>query len=179
MNKVKMMMELVHGQAHQKPEHSEMSAASALMTIPGSKVDALRDHVNRLHAERGAAVLAAKKSREEQGFKSVAFQLDWQHVEDMTRAIVHYEAQLEKALAEVRDVPAWRDPAVDMPDDDISVIGRFESEDYPVYATLHDEHGWGPADGCGGTYTDKLTGWMHIHEAAEILDAARKVVPHA
>jgi Lar family restriction alleviation protein len=83
---------------------------------------------------------------------------------------------LEAVRVELDGVKAWRDPAVEMPDDDISVIGRFESEDYPVYATLHDEHGWGPADGCGGTYTDKLTGWMHIHEAAEILDAARKEV---
>lgn len=81
--------------------------------------------------------------------------------------------------ADKRAQSAWRDPAVELPDDDITVICRFESEDYPVYPASHDEHGWG--DGCGsvGTYTDKVIGWMHIHEAAEILDAARKAVAHA
>jgi len=77
----------------------KLSAVSALMGGHGITVVALREHVRRLHAERGGAVLDAKKSREEQGFKSAAFQLDWQHVEDLTRAIVHYESELEKALA--------------------------------------------------------------------------------
>lgn len=204
-NEVKMMMEMVHGKAHEQtvgdacraviengtatlsPDIVErlgkvkLSAVSALMAVPGGTVESLREHVNRLHSERGEAVLDAKKSREEQGFKSAAFQLDWKHVEDLTRSIVHYEAELEKALAGTRKVPAWRDPAVEMPDDDITVICRFESEDYPVYPASHDEHGWG--DGCGscGTYTDKVTGWLHIHEAAMILDGAwkRKAVAHA
>ncbi len=81
---------------------SSGNGMDALLSVPASTVESIRAHVNRLHAERGEAVLGAKKSREEQGFKSAAFQLDWKHVEDLTRAIVHYEAELEKTLADHR-----------------------------------------------------------------------------
>ena len=46
----------------------------ALLSVPSNMVESMRAHVNRLHAKRGEAVLDAKKSREEQGFKSASFQ---------------------------------------------------------------------------------------------------------
>ena len=71
----------------------------ALLSVPSDTVESLRARIDRLHAERGATVLEAKKAREEQGYASAAFQLDWAHVEHLTDAILHYEAELEKLSA--------------------------------------------------------------------------------
>lgn len=154
----------------------KLSAVSALMAVPGGTVDALREHVNRLHAERGEAVLDAKKSREEQGFKSAAFQLDWKHVEDLTRAIVHYEAELEKALKAEGDktVPLLRAPETEMPDDGFHVLAVTDDEAESVVLAYHDEEGWLEVDGCSAV-EGSVVGWCWQDEAAEVL---RKAVRH-
>jgi len=99
----------------------------ALLSVPADTVESLRAHVNRLHAERGVAVLGAKKSREEQGFKSAAFQMDWAHVENLTGAIVHYEAELEKAVANNGETPLKRAAVAAM--DLFDVIDKLGDED--------------------------------------------------
>lgn len=146
-------------------------------------IDELRSKINRLHAERGAAVIEAKKAREEQGFKSAAFQLDWEHIEDLTRAIVHYEAELERALAarggaeDAERAPLLRDPEKENPDDLITVIVVTDNAERYVANAYRDEEGWldelndDPMDG-------SIIGWCHQEEAAEVLKAATREVRH-
>lgn len=64
---------------------------------------------------------------------------------------------------------AWRKPA-DLPDDDISVLIRVESDEDPVTCGFHSDGAW-----CSfeiGVIDAPVTGWMHLHDAARILDAA-------
>lgn len=61
---------------------------------------------------------------------------------------------------------AWK---TDLPDSDIDVIVRMDSEDYPVGTASHNGEEWIAPDGFACEYP--VTGWLHIHEAAAILDA--------
>ena len=148
----------------------------ALLSVPANTVESLWAHVNRLHAERGVAVLEAKRSREEQGFKSAAFQLDWAHVKNLTGAITHYEAELEKELkAEAHSViPMLRDPEVEMPDDGFHVVAVTDDEADSVILAYHDGGQWLELDG-DAVMDGSVVGWCWQDEAAEVL---KKAVRH-
>jgi len=64
---------------------------------------------------------------------------------------------------------AWRDPAVEMPDDDVAVLIRRNDPGCPISRACHDGNGWWPAEDVDAA--QDVTGWMQLHEAARILDA--------
>jgi hypothetical protein len=64
-------------------------------------------------------------------------------------------------------VKNWNDPK-DLPDDDMEVLVRIDSEDYPIAPAVLDE-GWRFMP-MGGLILQKIIGWMHVHDAATILD---------
>lgn len=74
--------------------------------------------------------------------------------------------------AKLRSV--WRDPAKEMPDDEIAVLVRRESAECPVSRACHDENGWWPAEDI--VAAEDVVGWMELHEAAQILDFATREV---
>ncbi len=91
-------------------------------------VDEIRDRINRLHSERGAAVAEAKEMRIAYGVKSNVFSSTWNRVEKLTGQIEQAERELDaavreaavcimptsvvcelvQALDEIRLYPAWR-----------------------------------------------------------------------
>ena len=76
-------------------------------------------------------------------------------------------------------LPAWRDPAAELPDDDIQVVLRRSSDAYPLEMGVRDGGVWYQADLPGTTVDEDaaaVTGWLHLHEAAQILDAAAREV---
>ena len=66
-------------------------------------------------------------------------------------------------------VSAWRKP-VDLPDDDITVLIRLKSKDSELTEGCHSGTQW--YDSYQLNVTDFVTGWMHLEDAARILDAA-------
>jgi len=64
---------------------------------------------------------------------------------------------------------AWRK---DLPDDETAVLMRTKDEDFPVKSGCHLDGGWISNE--GGLESDyNVTGWMHLEDAARILDAAK------
>jgi hypothetical protein len=61
---------------------------------------------------------------------------------------------------------AWR---ADLPDDEITVAMRKRCEENPISIGSHLDGCWW-IDGVA-VEDDEVTGWMHLHEAARILDA--------
>ena len=76
------------------------------------------------------------------------------------------------AVSRVKLQSAWRDPAVEMPDDDVAVLIRRNDPGCPISRAPHDENGWWPSEDID-TAQDVI-GWMDLHEAAQILDAATR-----
>jgi len=79
--------------------------------------------------------------------------------------------------AATKAASAWRDPAVEMPDDDMRVVLRRNSDEYPLEMAERAGGVWYQADLPGTTVDEDaaaVTGWMHPHEAAAILDAAKR-----
>ena len=63
----------------------------------------------------------------------------------------------------------WNDPN-NPPDDDMEVLVRIDSEDYPI-ATGSLEYGyWYVSPSIYGEPLVKVIGWMHLHDAARMLD---------
>lgn len=59
-----------------------------------------------------------------------------------------------------------------LPDSDITVLVRTDSPEYPVCTASHNgDDGWVADDAFPLEY--RVSGWMHLHVAAELLDAAR------
>jgi len=61
----------------------------------------------------------------------------------------------------------WNDPN-DPPDADMEVMVRIDSEDYPLAHAVFDD-GWRFML-MGGLISQKIIGWMHLHDAGRILD---------
>ena len=137
----------------------------------------LCDQINSLHAERREALLDAKKAHEELGFNSAAFQLDWQHLENLTREIVHCEAQFDKALsADASAVtPLLRDPDIEVPEDGFHVVVVTDNESDSVVLAYHDAGSWLDVDG-DSVMDGSVVGWCWQDEAADVL---RKEMRHA
>lgn len=64
------------------------------------QIDALRDCLNRLHAERGAAVVVAKDFRHGHGITSETFKRSWNVVEKLTGQIEQAQRELDAAVRE-------------------------------------------------------------------------------
>lgn len=83
---------------------SEKSAV-AVGSSSRQRLEEARALVNRLHAERGAAVEQARVSRIASGYGSANFQMDWKHVENLTERIASAEAALERELEADASLP--------------------------------------------------------------------------
>lgn len=78
-------------------------------------------------------------------------------------------------MAEVISIDGKKDPAwrKDLPDDGIHVLVRTDDETLPVLTGYHSEEEWFNNE--SQPLTDEgfnVTGWMHLEDAARILDAA-------
>jgi hypothetical protein len=69
---------------------------------------------------------------------------------------------------------AWRDPAAELPDDEITVAVRMKYDDEAVAIGYHEGDDWHLFGSPKGVERGDVTGWMHLHEAARILDAAER-----
>ena len=83
--------------------------------------------------------------------------------------------------AKLRSV--WRDPADEMPDDEIEVVIRRRGDEYPVALGYREGGRWFMADcsspECEADDSMTITGWLHLEEAAAIIDrATRGEVPN-
>jgi len=72
--------------------------------------------------------------------------------------------------------PLMRDPAVELPDADISVLVRLDNEEFQFAIGEYDGACWTES---GDPINCAIRSWCHMDEAAFILDAARKAVAHA
>jgi hypothetical protein len=146
----------------------------------------LRGRINGLYARRGEEVRLAREIRESVGRATGAYDLVWHRAEALTREIAAAEAELEKFVsAEVggrrsevggqRSELAWRDAAVEKPDDEITVMLRLASEgDEPLAVGHHADDTWWINGADPVALGLDVIGWMHVHEAAAILDHATR-----
>ena len=135
--------------------------------------DELRAEINRLHAERGAAVREARDSRIANGFGSADFQMNWKHVENLTGKIAAVEAELEVRGGAER-APLLRDPAAELPYTQMKqvVVRGGKALSVAVHAVGLT---WLEED---GQLISNVTGWCPFGEAAEALKAATREVRH-
>lgn len=134
--------------------------------------------VDRLHAERGALVMQARDLRLKG--EHAAREAVWERVTEITLQIEQSETDIaafggrgamagSRGGAEVAE-KAWR---TDLPDDEIDVIVRTNSEDYELVLAFHSDGLW-MSSIRHIDLGDSVTGWMHITEAVAILDAAAR-----
>ncbi|MGN6554027.1 MAG: hypothetical protein ACTHLW_09930 [Verrucomicrobiota bacterium] len=57
------------------------------------------------------------------------------------------------------------------PDSDTTVLMRVADEEYPILIGFHDGEDWRQLD--ASLVEAPVTGWMHLEQAANILDANR------
>lgn len=134
--------------------------------------ETLQDVVNRLHAERDPLVVKARVVRMEKGVASPEFAAAWFDVERITRDLEDVEQALAKAGEAEK---AWRDATVDKPDDEIAVMLRLASEgDEPLALGHHADETWWINGADPVALGLDVIGWMHVHEAAAILDHATR-----
>lgn len=76
----------------------------------------------------------------------------------------------EALKSEPKKPGAWH---TDLPDDEISVLARVESDEYPIMPAYHDaERGWVNSES-RSVIVQPVLGWLDLHEAAAILDASK------
>jgi hypothetical protein len=63
--------------------------------------------------------------------------------------------------------PHWN-PASEPPDDDVLVLLRLDSDEYPVWPGYHEAGRW--VDAQGPYFDHQVLGWMHLEDAAKKLD---------
>lgn len=56
-----------------------------------------------------------------------------------------------------------------LPDSELTVLMRRQDEEYPVWPGYHDGEVWMDSDGF--TVNCPVLGWMHLEDAAGLLDA--------
>jgi hypothetical protein len=71
------------------------------------------------------------------------------------------------------DLPQWITDS--LPDDEMTVLMRVQDTEYPVWPGFRDGGQWCYAD--GSTVEGPVLGWMHLEDAATILDG--RVPPNA
>lgn len=70
----------------------------------------------------------------------------------------------------------WRDPHGDPPEDDSDVLVRQLDPEEPVVIGRYTSDGWWMCEGVTGLrplLREGVRGWLHLHEAAAIIDAAK------
>lgn len=65
--------------------------------------------------------------------------------------------------------PTWN---TELPDSEITVLVRREDDELPLMIGYHDGEGWCCGDGRPMCF--KVTGWLHLEEAAQILDGGAR-----
>jgi len=76
------------------------------------------------------------------------------------------EAKTKETKAiEQRRASAWN---TDLPDSDITVLLRLDSEEYPIVTGYRDGMDW-RCDGLA-LVTSPVLGWMHLEDACKLLD---------
>ena len=65
----------------------------------------------------------------------------------------------------------WIDPDNEMPDSEITVLMRLDDEEYPIWPGFWDGEKWRQAD--AGEVGCRVVGWMHLENAAMILDGQK------
>ena len=58
-----------------------------------------------------------------------------------------------------------------LPDSDVTVLMRLTDEEYPILIGFHDGEDWRQID--ASLVAGQVTGWIHLEQAANILDAIR------
>jgi hypothetical protein len=59
-----------------------------------------------------------------------------------------------------------------LPDSDVTVLVRLADEETPVWPCFHDGEFWRTAD--ASTVCGPVAGWMHLEDAAKLLDGGAK-----
>lgn len=85
-----------------------------------------------------------------------------------------WTAEALKAAEPAAPVKAWRS-SEDLPDDETTVLVRRASDEYPLALAFYGENAWVDCTCQALTYIEDVTGWMHLEDAARILDAATAV----
>lgn len=67
----------------------------------------------------------------------------------------------------------WKAPTAEMPDSEITVVLRLKDEAWPIVLGFRDEDQW--MDVRAGVIDCEVLGWMHLEEAAAILDCAEEI----
>jgi hypothetical protein len=60
----------------------------------------------------------------------------------------------------------------ELPDDETTVLLRLEDADWPIMLGWHEGGLWHQLD--GGPILCEVIGWMHVHEAVQVLDTVTK-----
>jgi hypothetical protein len=66
--------------------------------------------------------------------------------------------------------PGWVDPTVALPDDEITVLIRVKSDEWPLLMGWHEGECWYELS--ADPIDLPVTGWMHMEDAVKILDVA-------
>ena len=56
----------------------------------------------------------------------------------------------------------------DLPDADVTLLIRTSDDDQPIWIGHYDGEAW--RDGAGEVIIDEILGWMHLEDAAAVLD---------
>jgi hypothetical protein len=59
-----------------------------------------------------------------------------------------------------------------LPDSEITVLMRRQDEEFPVWPGYHDGEVWMDSDGF--TVNEPVLGWMHLEDAALIIDGGQR-----
>lgn len=152
-----------------RPDGVTMAVESGTASFSRETLQAV---VNRLHAERDPLVVKARAVRMEKGVTSPEFAAAWFDVERITRDLEDAEVALAKAGEAEK---AWRDATADLPDDECTVALRLVSDgDEPLAIGHHADGTWWINGADPVALGLDVIGWMHVHEAAAILDHATR-----
>lgn len=70
--------------------------------------------------------------------------------------------------AQATPISRWKLPVAEMPDSEITVLIRLKDEAWPIVLGFRDEDQW--MDVHAGEIDSEVLGWMHLEDAAKILD---------
>lgn len=67
----------------------------------------------------------------------------------------------------------------ELPDSELTVLMRVTDDEYPVWPGFHDGEGWRYADATYVLPPQKVTGWVHLEDAAKAIDQVSNPHPQA
>ena len=146
--------------------------------VVGNLLDALDNIANMAayDAEIGLTVEQVARAYEEaRDLASLSLGLYARQTGGGPRGDQEKDRVLEAVRVELDGVPAWRDPAVEMPKERVSVIVKVDDDEDPIRAVWHNGHCWLTIH-TGMDLIHTVFAWMYPHEAFAILDAAKREV---